>query len=198
MEYALRYPDNLKGLIFSNMMASIPDYHAYAHTVLGPQLDSNVLKEIVAFEDAGDFGNSRYVQLIHDHYYPKFVLRLPPEDWPNPVIRAFSNMNMNLYVAMQGPSEFGIAGDAAIKKWDVSARLPEITVPVLTIGGAYDTMDPEHMEWMAGQVANGQYLHCPQGSHFAMYDDQEAYFRGLTAFINEVDAVSTTDEGAEP
>lgn len=190
LEYALKHQDKLKGLIISNMMASIPDYHEYAHTVLGPQLDTAVLEEIIAFEEAGDFGNPRYVQLIHDHYYPKFVLRMPPEEWPDPVIRAFSNMNMDLYVAMQGPSEFGIAGDAAIKQWDVTESLPEITVPVLTIGGAYDTMDPEHMEWVAGQVANGKYLHCPQGSHFAMYDDQEAYFEGLLKFVNEADSAN--------
>ena len=40
MEYALKYQNNLKGLIISNMMASIPDYVDYANNVLGPQLDS--------------------------------------------------------------------------------------------------------------------------------------------------------------
>jgi proline iminopeptidase len=37
MEYALKYQDNLKGLIISNMMASIPEYEKYAE-VLGAQL----------------------------------------------------------------------------------------------------------------------------------------------------------------
>jgi len=30
MEYALKYQDNLKGLIISNMMASAPEYTKYA------------------------------------------------------------------------------------------------------------------------------------------------------------------------
>jgi proline iminopeptidase len=34
MEYALKYQKNLKGLIISNMMASIPEYNAYAQEVL--------------------------------------------------------------------------------------------------------------------------------------------------------------------
>ncbi|MFT7592266.1 MAG: proline iminopeptidase, partial [bacterium] len=38
MEYALKYQQNLKGLIVSNMMASIPEYVKYANEVLGPQL----------------------------------------------------------------------------------------------------------------------------------------------------------------
>jgi proline iminopeptidase len=31
------------------------------------------------------------------------------------------------------------------------------------------------------------YLHCPNGSHLAMYDDQATYFQGLIAFIRDVE-----------
>jgi len=48
-------------------------------------------------------------------------------------------------------------------------------------------MDPAHMEWMAGQFPNGQYLYCPDGSHLAMYDDQEIYMEGLIRFVRGVD-----------
>src|SRR5690606_10942581 len=37
-EYALKYQDNLKGLIISNMMMSAPAYGKYANEVLGPKL----------------------------------------------------------------------------------------------------------------------------------------------------------------
>jgi proline iminopeptidase len=37
MEYALKYQDNLKGLVISNMMASIPEYNKYAQEVLAPR-----------------------------------------------------------------------------------------------------------------------------------------------------------------
>jgi hypothetical protein len=46
MEYALKYQKNLKGLIISNMMASIPEYNAYAQEVLAPQMDPTILKEL--------------------------------------------------------------------------------------------------------------------------------------------------------
>lgn len=187
MEYALKYQSNLKGLIVSNMMASIPDYVTYANVVLGPQMDSAVLTEIKALEAAGDFENPRYSELIYTNYYPEHVLRMPLEEWPNPVNRAFANINPELYVTMQGPSEFGVVGDAKLKDWDIKAQLSKITIPTLTIGGTYDTMDPKHMEWIATEVQNGKYLHCPNGSHLAMYDDQETYFKGLIKFIKDVD-----------
>jgi proline iminopeptidase len=37
-------------------------------------------------------------------------------------------------------------------------------------------------------VQNGRYLLCPEGSHMAMYDDQETYMRGVIAFLKDVDA----------
>src|SRR6056300_1138918 len=75
MEYALKYQDNLKGLIISNMVASIPEYEKYAAEVLGPQLPPEVYEEIKAFEAKEDFGNPRYVELVKQHYYTKHVLR---------------------------------------------------------------------------------------------------------------------------
>jgi len=187
MEYALKYQQNLKGLIVTNMMASIPDYIEYANTILGPQLPAEVLKEIRDLEAKEDYGNPRYSELIYTHYYTKHVLRMPLEEWPNPVNRAFANINQDLYVTMQGPSEFGVVGDAKLKTWDVKSELSKISIPTLTIGGAYDTMDPKHMEWIASEVQNGQYLHCPNGSHLAMYDDADTYFKGLVEFIKSVD-----------
>jgi proline iminopeptidase len=88
-------------------------------------------------------------------------------------------------VIMQGPSEFGISG--RLKNWDRKADLPKIKVPALTIGAKYDTMDPEHMKWMSTQLQNGKYLFCPNGSHMAMWDDQENYKKGVIKFIREVD-----------
>lgn len=187
IEYALKYQDNLKGLIISNMMSSIPDYIKYADEVLGPQLEPEVLAEIKDLEAKNQFTSERYTELVFTHYYPEHVLRMPLEKWPNPVNRAFANINADMYISMQGPSEFGVVGDAKLKNWDRSGDLSKITVPTLTIGGAYDTMDPTHKEWMANEVQNGRYLHCPDGSHMAMYDDQKTYFEGLIKFIKDVD-----------
>ena len=187
IEYALKYQDNLKGLIISNMVASIPEYITYANEVLGPQLDSAVLAEIRELEEKEDYANPRYDELVVMNYYPKHVLRMPLEQWPEPVNRAFANINAEMYVTMQGPSEFGVVGDAKLKKWDRKADLKNLSVPTLAIGSRYDTMDPEAMKWMSEEVQNGTYLYCPQGSHMSMYDDQKVYFNGLIQFIKGID-----------
>ena len=188
MEYAFEHQEHLKGLIISNMVASAPEYNQYAMEVLGPQMPADVYEEIMAFETAEDFSNPRYLDLVTQHYYTEHVLRLPLEEWPDPMNRAFKHLNPEVYVYMQGPSEFGIKGGATLTNWDVKDRLKEITVPTMTIGATHDTMDPEHMEWMASEVQHGRFLLCPNGSHASQYDDQEVYMTGVIQFLKDVDA----------
>lgn len=182
-EYALKYQDNLKGLIISNMMSSCPAYGKYAQEVLAKQMDPVVLDTIRAIEARGDFSNPRYMGLLMPNFYNQHLCRLNP--WPEALTRAFPHINTEIYTMMQGPSEFGIAGRLA--NWDRSKDLPKIKVPTLTIGGTHDTMDPEHMKWMATQVQHGRSLVCPEGSHCSMWDDQAHYFPGLIQFIKDVD-----------
>jgi proline iminopeptidase len=184
IEYALKYQANLAGLIVSNMMASIPAYNEYAENVLMPGMDQAVLAEIKQMEANSDFENPRYMELLMEHHYVHHVLRMQPDQWPDPVNRAFKHLNPAIYVPMQGPSELGASGKLA--GWDRTTDLDTITVPTLIIGAQHDTMDPKHMEWMAGAVARGRYLPCPNGGHMAMYDDQATYFEGLTRFISDV------------
>jgi len=183
MQYALKYQSNLKGLVISNMMSSCPDYDKYAENVLSKQFDPVVLDSVMAMEKRGDFNNTNYMGLLVPNFYEKHILRLPAAEWPDPVNRAFAKMNKSLYVTMQGPSEFGISG--RLENWDVSKQLSTILVPTLVIGAQHDTMDPEHMKWMSTQFKNGTYLYCEKGSHMAMYDDQETYFKGLINYINK-------------
>jgi proline iminopeptidase len=185
IEYALKYQQNVKGLIVSDMVGSIPLYNEYAEKHIFTQMDPAVLAEIKKLEAAGDTENPRYMELLIPNHYEKHILRIPAAEWPDPVQRAFKHVNLKVYVPMQGPSELGASGKLA--DWDRMADLPKITVPTLMIGAKYDTMDPEVMKRMAGLVKRGRYLDCPNGSHLSMYDDQKTYFDGLIGFIKDVD-----------
>src|SRR5499433_526116 len=87
IEYAIRYQRHLRGLVISNMMSSVPAYNAYAEQVLMPQMDQEALAEIKAFEAAGDTENPKYMELLVEQHYVHHVLRMPPEEWPEPVQR---------------------------------------------------------------------------------------------------------------
>ncbi len=183
MQYALKYQQHMKGLIVANMMASCPEYGKYAEDVLAKQMDPAVLAEIRALEAKNDFNNPRYMELLMPNFYQQHLCRL--KEWPDAVNRSFKHANNTIYVMMQGPSEFGISGRLA--NWDIKDRLKEIKVPALMIGAKFDTMDPKAMEEQSKLVQHGRYLYCPNGSHLAMWDDQQVFMNGVIKFIRDVD-----------
>ena len=181
MEYALKYQQHLKGLIISNMVASIPRYEAY-NTMLRSQMRKTLIDSLEVYEKKGDYQNPVYVDLVTKEYYHKHICRL--EEWPDPVLRSFRHVNPTIYVMMQGPNEFKVGG--RLLHWDRWNDLTNIKVPTLMVGAKYDTMNPEDMEEMSRLVAKGRYLYCPNGSHLAMWDDQEIYYPGIIKFLKDV------------
>ena len=167
------------------MMASIPAYNTYADTVLMPTMDQQALARIRRYEAEDDHQNPGYMELLTHHHYVDHVLRMPADTWPDPVQRAFKHLNPKVYVPMQGPSELGASGK--LKHWDRMDVLAQLAMPVLSIGARHDTMDPAHMRQIAQAVQRGRSLDLPDGSHMAMYDDQQRYFDGLIAFLRDVD-----------
>jgi proline iminopeptidase len=184
IEYALAHGDNLAGLVISNMMASVPDYNRYAEEVLIPGLDPAIVAEVRALPP----DDPRQEELLMNEHYVKHVLRMPVEDWPEPVTRSFERTNKDIYIPMQGPSELGVTG--ALANWDRFEDLARIAAPTLVIGAQHDTMDPDHMRAMAKRLPRGEYLHCPDGSHLSMYDDQVVYMTGLLEWLRRQSSVS--------
>lgn len=184
MEYALKYQKNLKALLICNMMASAPAYGDYAQNVLAKGVEPKALAEIRALEAAGRTNEPRFEELVFANYYVDHVLRRPLAQWPEPVTRSFAHLNKKIYVMMQGPSEFGISG--TLEKWDRTRDLHLITVPTLVTVARYDTMDPTHMRWMAKEIPHARALELPEGSHLAIYDDQQRFFAGVISFIADV------------
>src|ERR1700712_2437678 len=72
MEYALKYQKNLKGLIISNMMASIPAYEKY-NLVLRSQMRKSLVDSLQNYEAKGMYKDSTYQRLVISEYYNKHL-----------------------------------------------------------------------------------------------------------------------------
>ena len=178
MEYALKYQHHLSGLVISNMVAGVPEYMEHAAKLLAAMPD-DVQKSLAKYAAEGKYDDPRYVELMLEHVYKKHVCRLNP--WPEPLERSMAHWNTKVYNYLQGPNEFVIMG--TLKEWSRFSDLHDIKVPTLILGGAYDTMEPAQLERMGKLMPNSRVYICPSGSHLAMYDDQENYFRELLAFL---------------
>ena len=185
IEYALKYQQNLKCLVISNMMDSVPAYNRYAQRVIMPAMDQRQLALVKELEATHKTDDPRYMATLLPIHYEQHFLRRPFADWPEPVLRSMNHLNEHVYTLMQGPSELGASG--RLVDWDRSADLHRITVPTLVIGAGHDTMDPAWMRAMAQRLPHGHFLLCPNGSHMAMYDDQQTYFTGLLRFLKDVE-----------
>jgi proline iminopeptidase len=178
IEYALKYPQHLRGLVISNMTAGMKSYLARTASIK-QQLPPKLLKELTALEVKEDYDSPEYQRLMMEELYPRMLCRTHP--WPESVSRAFRHMNEKIYVQMQGKSEFLVTGN--LEDWERWDRLHEIKAKTLTIGAKYDEMDPKDMQKMASLIPNATYAYCPNGSHLCMWDDQAVYFKNLLQFL---------------
>jgi proline iminopeptidase len=184
MEYAFKYQQNLKGLVISNMTASIPSYVKYVNE-LRSKFPPDVLATMEKYEKTGNYEAAEYQELIMNVLYSKHICRLDP--WPDPLTRSFKHANLQIYNTMQGPNEFVVTGN--FKDWSAWERLNTVKTPTLVIGAKFDTMSIDDKKRMAMLIPNSRLLIC-EGSHLAMYDDQQNYFNGLIKFLKEVEAGS--------
>jgi len=181
IEYALKYQHHLRALVISNMTAGIQSYlKRLGEIVL--QLPAEIQQRLTALEAAEDYDSPEYQSIMMDVLYPMAICRLKP--WPEPVTRAFRDANLQVYNTMQGKSEFVVTGK--FKDWERWDSLHLIKVKTLTLGAAYDTMDPEDIRRMAALMPNATSAICPNGSHLAMWDDQAVYFEHLLGFLRTV------------
>jgi proline iminopeptidase len=110
------------------------------------------------YEKTGAYEAPEYEKTMQEKVYTRYLCRLNP--WPEPLTRAFRNLNAKVYNYLQGPNEFVVTG--TMKNWERWSDLPRIMA---------DSM-PDARAWIS-----------ENGSHMAMYDDQIAYFRKLLTFL---------------
>jgi proline iminopeptidase len=182
MEYAVKYPDHLKGIIISNMTASIPDYVVYINKLRDRQ-PADEVAAMKKYEAANQSDNPEYQKLVQK-LYNQYICRIKPE-WPEPLSRSFAHINSQVYNTMQGNNEFVVTGK--FKNWDAWDKIPHIKCPTLVIGSVYDEMDTAEINRMGRVIPGAEVLMC-SGSHMSMWDDQQHYMAGVINFLKKTDA----------
>lgn len=181
LEYALHHQRHLRGLVISNMTASIDSLLGHLD-VIKKELPAATQLKLQALEAKQAYDSPEYEQIMMEDLYPKVICRTTP--WPDAVNRVFRHANLKIYNQMQGKSEFLVTGN--LKGWDRWDRLHEIKVRTLTMGARYDEMDPKDMQKMATLMPRARSVICENGSHLSMWDAQAQYFEQLLKFLKTV------------
>ncbi len=179
MEYALKYQDHLRGLVISNMTASIPAYVRHINE-LRERMAPAAVAMMKRCEAEGRFDDPEYQQHLME-LYRRHICRLDP--WPDAIVRTFAHMAEPVYNTMQGNNEFVVTGTFA--DWDRWEEIRRIRVPTLLLVGRHDTMRVADIEEMGRRIPDARVAVLENGSHCAMWDDEDAYFAHLLAFLKE-------------
>ncbi len=180
MEYALTKPAGLESLIVASSPASIPRWVEEANRLRG-ELPPGVQETLLRHEEAGTTDDPEYEEACMA-FYVRHVCRVP---FPECVRRSFGQIANQVYLTMNGPSEFHVIGH--MRDWDITARLPEIDRPTLVTSGRYDEATPAIAETVHRGIPGSQWQVFEESSHLAHVEEPEAYRAALDAFMTQVE-----------
>ncbi len=185
MDYLQKYQSLVKGAIFSNMTVGIKSYEAYIAALKIKYLTPSEIITIDSLDQLKLYESPEYQDLLMNKLYSQVICRIPLDKWPAPLLVTLKKPNNSIYKQMQGVDEFHVTGN--LKNWEMWDSLPNIKVPTLIIGGMYDEMNPEDMRREGKLIPNSRTYLCHNGSHMAMYDDQQNYFKHIVGFLKDVE-----------
>lgn len=182
MEYALKYGEDnhLIGAILSNMTASSDACEKYLEKIRKQYITEEEYNYIVDIESKNKYDDARYNEIIYNKLYRMFFCRL--DEWPK--FLQNNEIATNVYNHFQGNNEFVVTG--IMSDWDMWDRLKDIKTKCLVIGSKFGTMSAEEHEEMARLIPDAKCAICPNGGHFAIWDDAEYYHKQLNEFFDEV------------
>jgi proline iminopeptidase len=184
LDYALRFPQHLRGLILASGAASTAECVAGMNS-LRAQLPAEMVATLDRYEANGEIDNPEYKAVI-DVLYHRHLCRLDP--WPEVLQESSSRMAMPVYTTMWGPNEFTCTGN--LQSWDRTDRLGEIATPTLITVGRYDEVVPSCAETMHRGIAGSRLVVFEESSHSAHLEEPEKYLEVVRTFLLEADRIA--------
>jgi proline iminopeptidase len=177
LEYYLKYPKFVKGLIFSSPLISTELWLNDMQKLL-KVLPENLLTEVQLSAERNDFSSQEY-QKAMNIFYENYVSRKLP--WSEDILKTFENFGGQVYNSMWGPSEFQPVG--LLKNYDRFNELHNITVPTLFIIGQYDEVLPETAKMFQNKVPNSELKIISDAAHLTMQDNTEEDLTAIREFL---------------
>jgi proline iminopeptidase len=184
MDYYLKYPDGIKGLIFASPCLSAKRWMEDADSLIATLPDPT--REVLQKSIKGiDQDPAVFKRAILD-FTQQFVLRKQPV--PPDVDSSNMQMATNVYEYMWGPGEFVATG--TLKNYDRTANLMEVKVPTLFTAGEFDEATPSTVKYYQRLTSGSRFRMIPSAGHMTMHDNPDADFAVISEFLNEIEGGS--------
>ena len=192
LEYYLKYPKGVKGIVFNSPYFSTSIWVADCDTLI-TQLPDTTQQHIEIAEKINVF-NTRTYQNAMRVFYQNFMIRSIDVNWDSiPGYELFDNSFRNMdvrgnnfiYNYMWGPSEFSPTG--TLINYDSHQALSKILVPVLFTTGEYDEARPSTVKRLASFVSDVDYVEIPNAGHASSIDNPQVLIKAHRDFANRID-----------
>lgn len=178
IEFALqKKPAGLRSMILSAPLISTQRWIADQEMWIS-KLPEQIRETIKKHEQNKDFESPAYQEAMM-HFYQKHLCRMDP--WPECLTRTMEKMGVDVYQYMWGPSEFTMTGTLADA--DLSARLSEISVPVLLTCGEFDEATPDAIRDFHSMFPNSEYFIFADASHSHHLEKPDKYIAVVRSFL---------------
>jgi proline iminopeptidase len=184
-EYALKYPESVKSIIFACVSIDIPRWRDDAERLRStlPLMTRIILRE-------GDrtqiFDSPQYIGALGE-YYQRFVYRFDElEKKPDVIAVSEREADSATYLRVWGPNELVINGE--VKDYSLTPRLPQIVAPTLFLCGRYDEATPEAHEYFASLVVGAKCTIFERSAHHPQLTETVEFLATVTEFLARVSA----------
>lgn len=182
-EHAVARPDGLHALVIANSPASIALWVSEADRLradLPPEVQATLLRH----EAAGTTRDPEYGAACKV-FYARHLCRLDPP--PPEVARTDAALaaNMQVFEAMNGPSEFHVIG--SMRHWTIVDRLHRIVAPTLLVSGRHDEATPATVQPFFDNIPDVRWTIFEQSSHLPHVEEPERCLQVVGDFLQACD-----------
>lgn len=179
LEYALKYPDYVSGIIFESPCINIPLWLRDSNELIA-KLNEKTRDVIESTKKNYRFNSAEFISAVSE-YYRNYVWH----DFPKPELIKYcdENSNYQVYTYMWGPCEFIVNG--ILKDYDKTDSLCMLTCSVIFTSGEFDEVLPETMSFYQSKCPGSSVKIFKGARHFPHINNHTEYDATIREFIED-------------
>lgn len=182
LNYAIKYPDNVKRLILVSAAAAVENPGEAEKRIVN-QLSTKEMAKYRSSEDGT--GGAKPCDRVRSRYsvlYPHYFYKQVPYDFDRGVYTAYFDA-VAKKLALEG-DRVGL---------DMSRRLADVKVPVLVVAGRHDVVTlPDRSKELAGALPQSRLVMMEHSGHFPFFEENYLFTEWVRGFLMDTSLVEDT------